>query len=274
MTGDNPERVMFVGAVIDITDRKRAEEERERLHKLEADLARINRVTMMGELAASLAHEIQHPIGTAINYARACTRWLERDAPDVTEARNAASAMVVAAMRAASIIDRVRSLYRRDTPEHELVDLNEIIREMTVLLGDTAHRSAVSIRTDLDPSLLPATADRVQLQQMLMNLMLNGIEAMKEGKGELHVPSNKTEDDQLLVSVSDTGAAFPRAKASASSRRSSPRSLREPAWDCRSAAGSSRRMAATVGEPQRSRGRRSAAASAAMGSPPALPHQD
>jgi PAS domain S-box-containing protein len=212
MTGDNPERAMFVGAVIDITDRKHAEEERERLHKLEADLARINRLTMMGELAASLAHEIQHPIGTAINYARACTRWLERDAPDVTEARNAASAMVVAAMRAATIIDRVRSLYRRDTPERELVDLNEIIREMTVLLGDTAHRSAVSIRIELDLSLPPATADRVQLQQVLMNLMLNGIEAMKEGKGELHVASNKTEDNQLLVSVSDTGDGLPKGE--------------------------------------------------------------
>ena len=118
---------------------------------------------------------------------------------------------------------------------------------MTVLLGDTAHRSAVSIRTELDPSLPPATADRVQLQQVLMNLMLNGIEAMKEGKGELHVASNKTEDGQLLVSVSDTGDGLPEGNPSAYSRRSSPRSLREPAWGCRSAAGSSRRMAADCG---------------------------
>jgi signal transduction histidine kinase/CheY-like chemotaxis protein len=204
-TGEDPESFVFVGAVMDITDRKRAEEERERLRQLEADLVYMNRVTMMGELAASLAHEIKQPIAAAALGADACTNWLRRDAPDVTEALRAASDIVEAMTRADGIIDRVSSLYRRGTPERELVDLNEIVREMSVLLADTANRNAVSIRTDLDPKLPTTTADRVQLQQVLMNLMLNGIEAMQDTCGELAIASKRTEDGQLLISVSDTG---------------------------------------------------------------------
>jgi signal transduction histidine kinase/CheY-like chemotaxis protein len=204
-TGGDPESLVFVGAVMDITERKRAEEERERLRQLEADLAYINRVSMMGELAASLAHEIKQPIAAAALGAEACTNWLHRNAPDVTEASKAASAVVAAVTRAGGIIDRVSSLYRRGRPERELVNLNEIVREMSVLLGDKANRNAVSIRTDLDPELPTTTADRVQLQQVLMNLMLNGIEAMQDTGGELTVASKRTEDGQLLISVSDTG---------------------------------------------------------------------
>jgi signal transduction histidine kinase/CheY-like chemotaxis protein len=203
--GEDPERFVFVGAVMDITERKRAEEERERLRQLEADLAYINRVSMMGELAASLAHEIKQPLAAAAISAKACTQWLGRDAPDMTEASEAASATAAAVTRAGGIIDRVSSLYRRGTPERELVDLNEIVREMSVLLGDKANRNAVSIRTDLDPQLPPTTADRVQLQQVLMNLMLNGVEAMQDLGGELTVASKRTENGQLLISVSDTG---------------------------------------------------------------------
>jgi signal transduction histidine kinase len=204
-TGEDPESFVFVGAVMDITERTRAEEARERLRQLEADLAYMNRVSMMGELAASLAHEVKQPIATAVINAQTCARWLRRDTPDVTEASKAASAMVAALTRAGGIIDRVSSLYRRGTPERESVDLNEIVREMSVLLGDTANRNAVSIRTDLDPELPTTTADRVQLQQVLMNLMLNGIEAMQDTCGELTVASKRTEDGQLLISVSDTG---------------------------------------------------------------------
>jgi signal transduction histidine kinase len=204
-TGEDPESFVFVGAVMDITARKRAEEEREVLRQIEADLAYLNRVNMMGELAVSLAHELKQPIAAAATQAEACTRWLRRDTPDVTEASEAASAMVAAVVRAGGIIDRVSSLYRRGTPDRELVDLNEIVREMSLLVGDTAHRNAVSIRTDLDPELPTTTADRVQLQQVLMNLMLNGIEAMQDTGGEMTVASKRTEDGQLLISVSDMG---------------------------------------------------------------------
>jgi signal transduction histidine kinase/CheY-like chemotaxis protein len=205
LTAEDPQSFVFVGAIMDITERNRAEEERERLSQLELVLAHMNRVSMMGELAASLAHEIKQPIAAAALNAQACTNWLHRDAPDVTEASKAALAMVAAAARAGGIIDRVCSLYRRGTPERNLVDLNDIVREMSVLLADVANRNAISIRTELDPELPTTIADRVQLQQVLMNLMLNGIEAMQDTCGELTVASKRTEDDQLLISVSDTG---------------------------------------------------------------------
>src|ERR1700738_4718891 len=137
LPGENLEPFVFVGAITDITERKRAEEERERLRQLEADLAYVNRVSMMGELAASLAHEIKQPITAAVMNAKACARWLRRDPPDVMEACAAASRMVAAVTRGAGIIDRVRSLYGRGTLGREVVDLNEILREMKVLLGDT-----------------------------------------------------------------------------------------------------------------------------------------
>ena len=199
----------WYGTLTDIEDRKRAEQERERLRQLEADLAYMSRVMTMGELAASLGHEVKQPIAAAAMNAQACTRWLDRDVPDVTEACRAASSMIADVTRAAEIIDRVRSLYRRGTPIRELVDLNEIIREMVVLLNDTADRNSVSIRTELDASLPMARADRVQLQQILMNLMSNGIEAMQATGGELSVTSRRTEDGQLLISVRDSGVGLP-----------------------------------------------------------------
>jgi len=207
-TGEDPANFVFVGTVMDITERKRAEEERERLSQLEAVLAYMNRVSMMGELAASLAHEIKQPIAAAAFNGQACVNWLSGGAPNATQASKAASAVVEAVTRAGQIIDRVSSLYRRGAPERELVDLNGIVREITQLLSDTANRNAVSIRTDLDPELPTTTADRVQLQQVLMNLMLNGIEAMQDKIGQLTIVSKRTEDGQLLISVSDTGVGL------------------------------------------------------------------
>jgi PAS domain S-box-containing protein len=193
----------------DISDRKRAEKERERLRQLETDLAHMNRVSMMGELAASLAHEIKQPIAAAILNAQACARWLGHDMPDVTAAREVAKAMIADAKRADAIIDRIQSLYRRGTPHRELVDINEIIREMAALLRDMANRNSISIRTELAVGLPSTTADRVQVQQVLMNLMINGIEAMKDNGGELTIASKGAEDRQFLISVSDSGIGLP-----------------------------------------------------------------
>jgi PAS domain S-box-containing protein len=190
----------------DITDRKRAEE---KLHQALGDLARISRVTTMGELTASLAHEINQPISAAVMNANVCTRWLQRDQPDVEEARAASSRMVKDVMRAADIIERLRSLYRRSAPQREALHINDIIREMTPLLRHEADRHSVTIRTELDSTLPIITADRVQLQQVLLNLMLNGIEAMKGTGGELIVTSSRAEDDQLLISVTDSGPGLP-----------------------------------------------------------------
>jgi PAS domain S-box-containing protein len=199
----------YIGSNIDITDLKRAEVERQRLRQLEADLAHINRVSMMGELAASLAHELKQPIAAALTNAKTCVRWLRRDTPDIAEGCEAALRMINDATRADEVIDRVRSLYRRDTSDRELLDVNEIIREMIVLLRDKADRNSILMRTELDSELPLITADRVQLQQVLMNLILNGIEAMKDANGELTITSKRTTDAQVLVSVSDSGAGLP-----------------------------------------------------------------
>jgi len=199
----------YIGSNIDITELKRAEVERQRLRQLEADLAHINRVSMMGELAASLAHELKQPIAAALTNAKTCVRWLRRDTPDVAEGCEAAFRMINDATRAAEVIDRVRSLYRRDTSDRELLDVNDLIREMITLLHDKADRNSISIRTELDSELPLITADRVQLQQVLMNLILNGIEAMKDANGELTITSKRTADTQLLVSVSDSGTGLP-----------------------------------------------------------------
>ena len=206
------ERRLFTGFIRDISERKQAEEGRERLRQAQADLAHINRVSTMGELTVSLAHEINQPIGAAVTNAQACLRFLNRGQPDVPEAREAALQMVKDAARAADIIDRVRSLYRKSTPRQEMVDVNEVIREMVVMLHKEANRNSVRIRAEICESLPHAVADRVQLQQVLMNLMMNGIEAMRDAGGELSVKSQLAEDGQLLISVSDTGVGLPTGK--------------------------------------------------------------
>jgi signal transduction histidine kinase len=183
--------------------------ESERLRQELADLARLNRVSTMGELTASLAHEIKQPIGAAVTNASACVRLLDRDQPDLPEAREAALEMAKDARRAAHIIDRVRSLYRKTSSEFEPVDLNEVIGEMALMLHDEASRLSVTIRTELAENLPRTMADRVQLQQVLMNLMLNGIEAMRDTSGELSIQSQLAEDGRLLVSVTDTGVGLP-----------------------------------------------------------------
>jgi PAS domain S-box-containing protein len=199
----------YIGSNIDVTELKHAETESQRLRQLEADLAHFNRVSMMGELAASLAHEIKQPIAAALTDAKSCVRWLRRDSPDVAEGCEAALRMVKDATHAAEVIDRVRSLYRRDTADRKQLDVNEIIREMIILLHDKADLNSISIRTELAEALPLITADRVQLQQVLMNLMLNGIEAINDIRGELTVTSKATEDGQLLIAVSDSGVGLP-----------------------------------------------------------------
>jgi len=194
------------GVMVDITERKRAEEA---LRQAQADLAHVSRVTTMGELTASLAHEIRQPIAAAATNAGTCLRWLARNRPDVKEAREAASRLIKDTKRASEIIDRVRLLFQKGAPQRELIDVNEVIREMSVLLQHEATRYSISIRAELDADLPQVLADRVQLQQVLMNLMLNGIEAMKDMNpaGELTIKSQQ-ENNHLAISVSDTGVGL------------------------------------------------------------------
>jgi PAS domain S-box-containing protein len=203
------ELVQVVGTMIDISERRRAEEARDRLRQLEADLAHINRVSTMGELTASLAHEIKQPIGAAVTNAEACLRLIDRPEPELPEAREAALEMIKDARRAADIVDRVRLLFQKGSSQLETVDLNQVIDEMVLMMGGEANRHAVMIRTDLAPGIPNVMADRVQLQQALMNLMLNGIEAMHSAGGELRIKSQLAVDGQLLISVSDTGVGLP-----------------------------------------------------------------
>jgi len=209
---DESEGIEFVGAVMDVSDRKRAEEA---LRQSQADLAHVNRATTMGELTASLAHEVNQPIAAAVTNANTCLRWLTRDHPDVEEARAAAMRIVKDGTRASEIVSRIRLLFKKGEPQWELVDVNEVIQEMIVLLRGEATRYSISIRAELATDLPQVTGDRVQFQQVLMNLMINGIDAMKDGDGtrELSIKSQPAENEQLLVSVSDTGVGLPPKQA-------------------------------------------------------------
>jgi PAS domain S-box-containing protein len=209
------EVVELVGTGIDMTERRQAEKERERLRQVQADLAHISRATTVGELTASLAHEINQPITAAATDARTCLRWLAREQPDIGEARESATRMVNAVTRAADIISRLRQLFKKGAPQTNLVDVSEVIQEMVVLLRSEASRHSVSILTQLAEGLPRVVADWVQLQQVLMNLMLNGIEAMQDAKTErqLTIRSLMAERGQLLISVTDTGAGVPGEQA-------------------------------------------------------------
>jgi len=198
--------------------KRRVEQSRNRaedaLRQAQSDLAHVSRVTTMGELTASLAHEVNQPIAAAVTDANTCLRWLNRDHPDVEEARQAASRVVKDATRAAEIVSRTRLLFKKGTPQWELVDINEIIREMVALMRSEVTRHSISVRTEL-ADIPRVTGDRVQLQQVVMNLMINAIDAMKDGDGtrELAVKSQRAENQQLLVSISDTGVGLPPLQA-------------------------------------------------------------
>jgi PAS domain S-box-containing protein len=205
----------YIGSNIDITDLKRAAEERERLRQVKSELAHVNRVTTMGELAASIAHEIKQPISAAHTNAKTCLRWLGRDEPDIEEAREAVLRIVQDVTRASEIISRIRGLFKQGESERASLDVNEVIGEMISLLRSEAGRHAISVHAELAPELPKVNADRVQLQQVLMNLMLNGIEAISEGKaeGQLTIRSQRNPEDLVLISVSDTGVGLPPDRA-------------------------------------------------------------
>jgi C4-dicarboxylate-specific signal transduction histidine kinase len=200
--------VKWFGTGIDIEDRKRVEES---LRKAQVDLAHANRVTTMGELSASLAHEINQPITGAITNASTCLRWLNREPPDIENARLAIKRIIRDANRAAEIIDRVKMLFRKGVVKKELLDVNEVIREMEILLHHETTQHSVSVQTKLAADLPLIAGDRVQLQQVLMNLMINSIDAMKavDGPRELTLGTRNDSDRQLLVSVADTGIGIP-----------------------------------------------------------------
>jgi len=200
--------ILAVASIVSLSERKRAEEA---LRSARAELAHISRVTTMGELTASLAHEVTQPIAAAATNAEACLRWLTGDHPNLEEARASALSIVKDAKRAAEIISRIRQLFQKSPPQRESVDVNEIIREMIFLLRSEVTRHSISVRAELAADLPPVMGDRVQLQQVMMNLMTNSIDAMKDvdGARELAIKSQRAEHEQVMVSVSDTGVGLP-----------------------------------------------------------------
>jgi PAS domain S-box-containing protein len=202
-------RPLFIGALQDITESKIADEA---LTRARSELAHMARVTTLSAMTASIAHEINQPIAAAITSAGACLRWLNRDQPDVQRARDAATRIEEDGKRAADIISHLKSFYKKDvSPQRVMVSINDVVAEMMVLLRSEADRHSVVMRRELAADLPSVSADRVLLQQVLMNLMQNGIEAMSMQGGELKLRTQR-DDREVLVSVSDTGLGIPAQK--------------------------------------------------------------
>ena len=202
------ELIEIVATQIDVTERKRAEEEHERLRQLESDLAHMNRLSMMGELAASLAHEITQPIAAARNNARAALNFLNKQAPDLGEVREALGCVVGDADRAGLIVDRIRDHIKKAPPRKHRFDLNEAINEVIVLARSAIAENGVSVQTRLTEGLAPVEGDRVQLQQVILNLVLNAAEAMSavdKGTRELLISTEQSRTNGVLVAVRDSG---------------------------------------------------------------------
>ena len=204
--------ILAFASTASLSEQKRAEAA---LRQARADLARVNRVTTVAELTASLAHEVSQPVSAAVINGHACLRWLGGDTPNLEEARAAATRMVTDGTRAAEIISRIRLLFNKGTSQREWLDVNEVIREIIVLLRGELDRHSISVRPDLAAGLPQVMADRVQLQQVMMNLISNSIDAMKDldGSRELAIKSERAENEQLMVSVTDTGVGLPPQQA-------------------------------------------------------------
>lgn len=190
--------------------RRQMDEQRRTEQALQAartELARIVRITMIGELAASIAHEVNQPLAAVVANADACTAWLGHSTPNIAEAKAAADRAIQGATRAADVIARIRSLINKGTPERVPVRLNAVIEETATLLKSQAERNSVAITTDLDTALPEVIGDRVQIQQVILNLMINGIEAMSGVEGRARQLSIRTErqEKQVTVEVSDNG---------------------------------------------------------------------
>ena len=192
----------------DISDRLQAEEQRKRLRQLEADMAHIARVSMMGELAASIAHEVNQPLSGIVSSGGACLRWLAADPPNLGEVREAVRRIVGAGKHAGEVIARIRALTKRTAAPQEKLDLNETIREVLPLVGDEAKRNKVMIRTQFADDISPILGDQVQVQQVVLNLVMNGIEAMSsvgERERELVIITRNIDPEQVQVTVEDSG---------------------------------------------------------------------
>jgi PAS domain S-box-containing protein len=198
----------FIGAVVDVTATKQAEE---KLHKAQAELAHVTRVTTLGELTASIAHEVNQPLAAVVANAEACLRWLDRESPDLVAARRSVEWVINDSCRASEVIRRVRALAKKSDIEKVPLDVNDVVREAVVLVQRELSSQLISLRTELAPSLPMILGDRVQLQQVIINLVMNGIEAMQpitDRQRELVIRSDQDEMGRVHVSVTDCGVGI------------------------------------------------------------------
>jgi C4-dicarboxylate-specific signal transduction histidine kinase len=192
-------------SIMDITERKQTEEE---LRKAQAELAHVTRVMTMGELAASIAHEVNQPIAAIVTNGNACLRWLTGNSPNLDEAREAARRIIRDGNRAGDVIGRIRTLLRKTGTEKELLDMNQLVREVVALAEGEVRRNGVALRTELAGDLPPILGDRVELEQVVLNLIVNAIEAMSaiaDRPRELVIRTQSGEVDQVRVTVQDSG---------------------------------------------------------------------
>jgi C4-dicarboxylate-specific signal transduction histidine kinase len=201
--------VIAVAAQLDLAiERKRAEEQ---LRKTQTELAHVSRVTTMGELAASIAHEVNQPLGAIVGNADICRSWLSDAQPDLDQLREALDDIASDGRRASDVISRIRGLVKKNLPEKTTFNINEIAREVQALVDHEAQRKGVSVRADFAAELPPVRGDRVQLQQVLINLLMNGIDAMAgvdHTDRDLKLITSHKQPDQILVAVEDRGVGI------------------------------------------------------------------
>jgi PAS domain S-box-containing protein len=200
--------VRWYGTNTDIEERKHTEQA---LMKMQAELAHLSRVLTMGELTSSIAHEVNQPLTAMVTYGNACLEWLSADPPNLKEARQAVERIIKDGTRAGAVLVRIRALFKKEAPLRDWLDMNEVIHELTVFLRDEALRDHITLRTELCADLPKIRGDRVQLQQVVLNLIMNGMDAMRGGPGgrkELLISSQKEGATAILIRVKDCGGGL------------------------------------------------------------------
>jgi PAS domain S-box-containing protein len=206
--GDEGRPIRMIGLTQDITDRKNLEQA---LQKTQSEIARLSRVLTMGELTSSIAHEVNQPLAAVVTNGDACLRWLTLDPPNICKARDSVVWIIKEGKRAAKVIKRIRAMAKNTPPQKAALGVNEVIEEVLGLVNSELSRNRVSLQTQLASQLPGVLGDRVQLQQVILNLISNGIEAMNaitQGPKELAISTNAVENDQVLITVRDSGTGL------------------------------------------------------------------